>query len=183
MEEIIDDALSYFEKSYKTSSELEFSNLYDIFANMLLTAHGKRFGFLVQKADYIDKDIYKYIINIIENTPDSLLILMNTELSTIKIRQGTYVTAINRRKELKKLLKKNEDNDTILGKLLSYPCAGDIGKENTKIVRFYVEPGHKDIFSNLCLEESIPTFIEKCTEMGKFIKTITMDKINYSIGD
>jgi hypothetical protein len=181
MEQIIDDALEYFEKSYKTSSELEFPNLYDILANMLLTAHGKRFGFLVQKVDYKDKDIYKYIINIIENTPEPLLILMNTELCIIKIHQGTYVTAINRKKELKKLLKENEENDTILGKLLSYPCAGDIGKENTKIVRFYVEPGHKDIFSNLCLEENIQTFIEKCTEMGEFIKTITMNKLNYSI--
>lgn len=183
MDKILKDALSYFEKSYKTSSGLEFPNLYDIFANMLLTAHGKRFGFLVQKVDYKDKDIYKYIINIIDNSPEPLLILMNTELSTIKIRQGTYVTAINRRKELKKLLKENEENDTILGKLLSYPCAGDIGKGNTKIVRFYLEPGHKDIFSNVCLEENIEKFIKECTDMGEFLKTVTMNKLTYSIDD
>jgi len=183
MDKIIDDALEYFKVPYTANSGLRFPNLYDIFANILLTCNSDRIGFIVQHEDYSNKDIYHYIVRILTNPPEPLSILMNNQLTMIAIKQGLYVTITSRGEELRKILKKSEDDDIILGKVLSYPCFGDIGKRNTKTVRFYVEPGHKDIFSNLCLEENIPTFIEKCTEMGEFIKTVTMNKLNYHIGN
>ena len=183
MDKIIDDALTYFDKSYVTGSGLKYSNLYDIFANILLTCNADRIGFLVQIVDYKDISIYDYIVSILTNPPKSLAKLMGDQLTMIEIKQGLYVTCSSRGEELRKILKKSEDNDIILGQVLSYPCFGDIGKKSTKIIRFYIEPTHKDIFSNVCLEKNIPIFIEKCTQMGEYIKGITMEKLTYSIGD
>jgi len=182
MEKIIKKALSDFNVKYTSTSKLKFTNLYDIFANILLTSHGKRGGFIVQDVDYENRDIYLYIVEQINNPSPALRRLMQKELSTIEIDQGLYVTTSDKRDTLRDILAEKQDDDNLLGILLTYPCYGDINTKGPKImIRFYVEPGHKDIFSNVCVPDNIQKFIKITTGMGEFLKEITQGALSYSI--
>ena len=173
MADVIREALSDFNIEYETHSNLKFSNLYDIFANILLTSHGKRAGFIVQDVDYKNKDIYKYIKKQINKPSPGLRTLMQKELSTIEIDQGLYVTTSDKRDTLRDVLAEKQHDDNVLGMLLTYPCYGDINTKGPKIIiRFYVEPGHKDIFSNVCVPANIQKFIKITTGMGEFLREI-----------
>jgi hypothetical protein len=85
---------------------------------------------------------------------------------------------------MRDVLAEKQHDDTVLGLLLTYPCYGDINTKGPKImVRFYVEPGHKDIFSNVCVPDNIQKFIKITTGMGEFLREITKGELNYSIGE
>ena len=184
MADVIREALSDFNVEYQATSNLKFSNLYDIFANILLTSHEKRGGFLVQHADYQLDDVYDYVVKQIDNPSPSLRRLMQKELSTVKIDQGLYVTTSEKRDILRDVLAEKQHDDNILGLLLSYPCSGDINTKGPKsMIRFYVEPGHKDIFSNVCVPANIQKFKKITTGMGEFLRQITRGELNYSIGE
>ncbi len=181
---MIQRALSDFNLEYETTSNLKFSNLYDIFANILLTSHEKRGGFIVQRVDYKSERVYLHVVKQIDNPSTALRTLMQKELSTIEIDQGLYVTTSDKRDTMRDVLAEKQHDDTVLGLLLTYPCYGDINTKGPKImVRFYVEPGHKDIFSNVCVPDNIQKFIKITTGMGEFLREITKGELNYSIGE
>jgi hypothetical protein len=184
MAKIIQQALSDFNVEYETTSNLQFSNLYDIFANILLTSHEKRGGFIVQRVDYKSELVYLHVVEQIDHPSPALRRLMQKKLSTIEIDQGLYVTTRDKRDTLRDILVEKQHDDTVLGTLLTYPCYGDIDTNGPKImIRFYVEPGHKDIFSNVCVPDNIQKFIKITTGMGEFLRQITQGALNYSIGE
>lgn len=175
--EIINSLLDKFTFEYIEGSGRRMSNAHHILANMLLVLGRERIAFLIQPYDYQDERIFLQILN---------LVLGIDQFIALKTSQG-YLITLNEENYIKMISKLNPDDDTELGLILSYPCAGDLLSSEEFMRNGYRQRGSSnhivtksnggDVMSNICSELNEGKFNTYFNHISNYISEITHNKI------
>lgn len=175
--EIVNSLLDKFTFEYIEGSGRKMSNAHHILANMLLVLGHKRIAFLIQPVDYQDERIFLQILK---------LVLGIDQFIALETSQG-YLITLNEEKNINFILGRNHDDDTELGLILSYPCAGDLLSFEEFVRNGYIQRGSSnhiltksnggDVMTNICSELNESKFNIYFNDISNYISKITHNKI------